>query len=156
MRNLGFGMSTIQIEVPPYGSGLLRHILQALGMGHVHAQIPAEGDLPLQPFWNAHAEMKMAAREPVTIPASPAEAARSIEALLSKAPTAHWQQRIAMDPAVVGGKPAIAGTRIRVHDVIDLLAAGATLAEIQNDYPSLREADIEAAVRFVAAQSQWK
>jgi Protein of unknown function (DUF433) len=43
--------------------------------------------------------------------------------------------RITVDPAVCGGRPCIRGLRIRVRDVLDLLAAGATRDEILEDYP---------------------
>jgi uncharacterized protein (DUF433 family) len=42
--------------------------------------------------------------------------------------------RITVDPAVCGGRPCIRGLRIRVKDVLDLLAAGATHDEILADY----------------------
>ena len=43
--------------------------------------------------------------------------------------------RITVDPAVCGGRPCIRGLRIRVKDVLDLLAAGASHDEILEDYP---------------------
>jgi len=43
--------------------------------------------------------------------------------------------------------------RIRVKDVLDLLAAGATRAEILADYPYLEDEDITAALEFAARQS---
>lgn len=54
--------------------------------------------------------------------------------------------RITIDPTVCGGRPCIRGLRIRVKDVLDLLAAGAAREEILADYPCL-EADDIAAVR---------
>lgn len=61
--------------------------------------------------------------------------------------------RITVDPAVCGGRPIIRGMRIRVKDVLDLLAAGADRAEILGDYPYLEEADIVAVLEFAAQQS---
>jgi uncharacterized protein (DUF433 family) len=61
--------------------------------------------------------------------------------------------RITVDPAVCGGRPIIRGMRIRVKDVLDLLAAGADRAEILADYPYLEEADIVAVLEFAAQQS---
>lgn len=61
--------------------------------------------------------------------------------------------RITIDPAVCGGRPIIRGMRIRVKDVLDLLAAGADRAEILADYPYLEEADIVAVLEFAAKQS---
>lgn len=53
--------------------------------------------------------------------------------------------RIAIDPAVCGGRPIIAGTRVRVTDVLEMLAGGASTAEIVEDFPYLVEADVLAA-----------
>lgn len=61
--------------------------------------------------------------------------------------------RITVDPAVCGGRPIIRGMRIRVKDVLDLLAAGADRAEILADYPYLEDADIVAVLEFAAKQS---
>lgn len=58
--------------------------------------------------------------------------------------------RITMDPAVAGGRPCIRGLRMRVVDVLDLLAAGATVDEILRDYPYLETADIQAALKYAA------
>ena len=44
--------------------------------------------------------------------------------------------RITMSPDVCGGRPCIRGLRIRVKDVLDLLAAGATREEIPNKISS--------------------
>jgi uncharacterized protein (DUF433 family) len=61
--------------------------------------------------------------------------------------------RITVDPAICGGRPIIRGLRIRVKDVLDLLAAGATRAEILADYAYLEDDDITAALQFAARQS---
>ena len=61
--------------------------------------------------------------------------------------------RITVNPAICGGRPIIRGLRIRVKDVLDLLAAGATRAEIIADYPYLEDDDITAALQFAARQS---
>ncbi len=54
--------------------------------------------------------------------------------------------RITVNPAVCGGRPIIRGMRIRVKDVLDLLAAGSTRAKILADYPYLEDEDITAAL----------
>lgn len=46
--------------------------------------------------------------------------------------------RIAIDPAVCGGRPIVAGTRMRVRDVLEMLAGSATPAEITADFPYVR------------------
>ncbi|MBI1769219.1 MAG: DUF433 domain-containing protein [Bacteroidetes bacterium] len=61
-----------------------------------------------------------------------------------------WIERITVDPEKCGGRPCIRGMRIRVIDILDLLSAGLTRAEIQSDLPDLEEADIEAALKFVS------
>lgn len=61
--------------------------------------------------------------------------------------------RITVDPAQCGGRPCIRGLRIRVKDVLDLLAAGASREEILEDYPYLESEDITAALEFAAGQS---
>jgi uncharacterized protein (DUF433 family) len=53
--------------------------------------------------------------------------------------------RITIDPNVCGGRPCIRGIRIHVLDIPGMLAAGASQAEILEDYPYLEAADIEAA-----------
>ena len=58
--------------------------------------------------------------------------------------------RITMDPAVCGGRPCIRGLRVRVKDVLDMLAGGASRAEILADYPYLEDEDITAALEFAS------
>ena len=61
--------------------------------------------------------------------------------------------RITRAPDVCGGRPCIRGLRIRVKDVLDLLAAGATREEILSDYPYLEAEDIAAVLEFAARQN---
>ena len=61
--------------------------------------------------------------------------------------------RITVDAAVCGGRPTIRGLRIRVKDVLDLLAAGASRDEVLADYPYLEPADLVAVLEFAAKQS---
>ena len=60
--------------------------------------------------------------------------------------------RITINPAQCGGRPCIRGMRIRVKDVLDMLAGGASEAEILEDYPDLETADIRACLAYAAAQ----
>ena len=60
--------------------------------------------------------------------------------------------RITVSPNVCGGRPTVRGTRIRVKDVLDLLAASADRAEILADYPYLEADDITAVLEFAARQ----
>ena len=56
--------------------------------------------------------------------------------------------RITVSADVCGGRPCIRGLRIRVKDVLNLLAAGATREEILADYPYLETDDITAVLEF--------
>lgn len=58
--------------------------------------------------------------------------------------------RITVNPDVCGGRWTIRGLRIRVKDVLDLLAAGATREEILTDYLYLEAEDIAAVLEFAA------
>jgi uncharacterized protein (DUF433 family) len=61
--------------------------------------------------------------------------------------------RITIDPEQCGGRPCIRSLRIRVKDVLDLLAAGAARDEILKDYPLLEAGDITAALEYAARQA---
>ena len=58
---------------------------------------------------------------------------------------------IVHDPEICSGRPTLRGTRVRVSDVLQLLAAGETTGRILADYPSLRQEHIEAALGYAAA-----
>jgi uncharacterized protein (DUF433 family) len=64
--------------------------------------------------------------------------------------------RITVDPEVCFGKPCIRGMRIRVSDVLDMLAAGASRQEILTDFPYLEDADITAALSYAARTANNK
>jgi uncharacterized protein (DUF433 family) len=59
-------------------------------------------------------------------------------------------KRITVKQGLCGGRPTIRGMRIRVQDVLDLLAAGAARPEILADYPYLEDADIAAALMYAS------
>ena len=61
-------------------------------------------------------------------------------------------QRITVDPNQCGGRPCIRGLRIRVSDILDLLASSATRKEILEDYPYLEDKDISATLEYAAKQ----
>jgi uncharacterized protein (DUF433 family) len=61
--------------------------------------------------------------------------------------------RITVDPQICAGRPTIRGLRIRVKDILEMLASGATQDEILADYSLLEAADIAAALEFAARQS---
>lgn len=58
--------------------------------------------------------------------------------------------RITTNPNQCGGKPCIRGMRIRVKDVLDMLAEGATAQEILADFPDLQAEDIQACIAYAA------
>nr|WP_294548502.1 DUF433 domain-containing protein [uncultured Rhodopila sp.] len=58
--------------------------------------------------------------------------------------------RITAEPGHCGGRPCLRGLRIRVRDVLDLLAAGASREEILEDNPLLEAGDITAALECAA------
>ena len=58
--------------------------------------------------------------------------------------------RITVDPAQCGGRPCIRGLRIRVVDILELLAAGESHEQILADYPYLEPADIVASLQYAA------
>jgi uncharacterized protein (DUF433 family) len=63
-----------------------------------------------------------------------------------------YLDRITFNPEPCGGRPCIRGMRIRVQDVLELLANGATELEILQDYPYLEADDIRASLQYAAAQ----
>jgi uncharacterized protein (DUF433 family) len=60
--------------------------------------------------------------------------------------------RIAVDPGIHFGKPCVAGTRITVQSVLELLSEGRTFEEIIEDYyPDLTVEDIRACLSYAIA-----
>jgi uncharacterized protein (DUF433 family) len=58
-------------------------------------------------------------------------------------------ERISVDPTIHFGKPTVAGTRITVQDVLELLNEGLSFEEITTDYyPDLTTEDIKACIDF--------
>ena len=64
--------------------------------------------------------------------------------------TARNLDRITTSPNQCRGRPCIRGLRIRVKDVLEMLAAGVSEAEILQDYPYLEAEDIRAALAYAA------
>ncbi len=58
--------------------------------------------------------------------------------------------RITSEPDKFGGRPCIRGLRIRVVDVLDLIAAGLSHAEILAELPDIEADDIKAAIAFTS------
>lgn len=59
-------------------------------------------------------------------------------------------KRIVLNPDVMVGKPVIKGTRLTVEYILNLLAHGATVKEILEEYQDLTSEDIQACLLFAA------
>lgn len=62
-------------------------------------------------------------------------------------------RRITVEAGKCGGRPCIRGQRIRMTDILELIADGASFDEILTDYPSLEREDILAALAYAAHQA---
>ena len=62
----------------------------------------------------------------------------------------NYAERITFDPEQCGGRPCIRHYRLRVKDVLDMLAGGATPEQILRDYAFLEPDDILACLEFAA------
>ncbi len=58
--------------------------------------------------------------------------------------------RITQTPGVCSGRPCIRGMRIRVSDILEMLAAGESQATILTDFPDLEADDIRASLLYAA------
>jgi uncharacterized protein (DUF433 family) len=58
--------------------------------------------------------------------------------------------RITVNPRQCGGRPCIRGMRIRVTDVLDLLAAGLNREQVIEELPDLEPEDVDACLRFAS------
>jgi uncharacterized protein (DUF433 family) len=58
--------------------------------------------------------------------------------------------RISADPEICGGRPCIKGTRMRVSDIVEMMAHGATRPQILKDFPYLFDEDLSAALAYAA------
>lgn len=61
-------------------------------------------------------------------------------------------ERITVNPAQCGGRPCIRGMRIRVSDVLDLLAAGLSQQQVLEELPDLEAEDISACLKFASSR----
>jgi uncharacterized protein (DUF433 family) len=62
----------------------------------------------------------------------------------------HWQQHITVDPEICHGFACIRGTRVMVSVILDNLAAGVSVAEILESYPSISQQDVAASIAYAA------
>lgn len=61
-------------------------------------------------------------------------------------------ERITVNPEQCGGRPCIRGMRIRVVDVLDLLAAGLSQQQVIEELPDLEAEDISACLKFASSR----
>ena len=59
-----------------------------------------------------------------------------------------WQDRIVSTPDVLKGKPRLQGTRIPVSLVLGYLANGASIEDLQQEFPDLRQEDVTACLSY--------
>ncbi|MGH8568821.1 MAG: DUF433 domain-containing protein [Gammaproteobacteria bacterium] len=62
-------------------------------------------------------------------------------------------ERITSNPKQCGGRPCIRGMRIRVSDVLEMLAENVSAETILTDFPDLERDDIRACLRFAARRA---
>lgn len=57
---------------------------------------------------------------------------------------------ITQDPNILGGKPIIAGTRMSVEVILELLSSGMEITDILKEYPFLKKNQVQAAIDYAA------
>jgi uncharacterized protein (DUF433 family) len=67
-----------------------------------------------------------------------------------KMPMVVLADRITVNPEQCGGRPCVRGLRIRVTDVLDLLAAGLSPAQVLEELPDLELEDVSACLRLAS------
>jgi len=60
------------------------------------------------------------------------------------------KDRITLDPAICNGRPVVKGTRITVQTVMEFLAAGDSVADVLEEYPSLTREDVLACMEWAS------
>jgi uncharacterized protein (DUF433 family) len=58
--------------------------------------------------------------------------------------------RVEVNPEILCGKPVIKGTRIAVHQILDLIEDGQNFDQIMEEYPQLKKEDIKAAIDYAS------
>ena len=62
----------------------------------------------------------------------------------------NYKKYITIEPGKRGGKPCVRNLRITVYDVLEQLSTGLTTDEIIEDFPELKQEDIQACIAFAA------
>jgi uncharacterized protein (DUF433 family) len=61
-----------------------------------------------------------------------------------------WTEHITADPAILGGKPVVKGTRVAVEFILGLLAEGWTRDQLRANYPQLTDQALQAVFAYAA------
>jgi uncharacterized protein (DUF433 family) len=80
----------------------------------------------------------------------------NLQAGTGKSDFVEYEGRITSDPEQCGGEPCIRHYRIRVKDVLEMLADGATEQDILEDFPFLEREDILACLAFAADRNGYE
>lgn len=64
-------------------------------------------------------------------------------------------KRITQTPGQCGGRPCIRGMRIRVSDILEILAENVSVAEVLEDFPDVEIADIQACLLFAVRRTDF-
>ena len=64
-----------------------------------------------------------------------------------------YEEHFVRDPRICGGETVVKGTRVTLRTILASLAEGATVEEILEDFPTLSEKDVRAAIAFAACPS---
>jgi uncharacterized protein (DUF433 family) len=59
-------------------------------------------------------------------------------------------ERIVVDPEICNGRPVVRGTRITAQTVLEFLAAGDSVEDVIEEYPTLTRADVQACMNYAA------
>jgi uncharacterized protein (DUF433 family) len=65
-------------------------------------------------------------------------------------------QRIEVNPDILAGKPVIAGTRVPVYLILNLLAAGYDVERVLHAYPGLTREDVQAALWYAEQRMRYE
>jgi len=68
--------------------------------------------------------------------------------------TIEYAERIKRDPAICGGEPVVAGTRVTIRTILASLAEGDGIDDILADFPSLSRDDVRAVIALAAAYTE--
>ena len=59
-------------------------------------------------------------------------------------------ERITVSPDICNGKPVVCGTRITVQTVLEFLAAGDSVEDVLDEYPTLKREDVQACLNYAS------